>query len=120
MVRSDLIVIPCTPEESAADAVKETIRTVGKAAQENPRIKACVLLTRMDGRQYSLGFAHAVQGFSFWPVLKSQIPERRDEISKAYNAKQPALVYNPRGKCAQAYKSAVYEMIELLGESAKP
>jgi len=102
--RSDLILIPCTPQAASLESLARTFETIEIARRKNQKLVAVVVFTCVDRSQYAAGVMAAAGVLSMWPVTKTFVPSR------------PIVTNAPKSAGATAYKQLAQEVETILGK----
>lgn len=97
---ADLAVLPCGPTAVDAWALASTLDVVGEARTLRPELRACVLITRKQGRTALGKGARAVLETSGLPVLETEIGYRV-AFQEAIAAGQGVTSFAPRDAAAK-------------------
>lgn len=121
LTASDRVIIPLQCEFFALEGLAQLLRTVRRIKQSlNPDLSIQgVLLTMFDGRTLlSQQVADEVRRHFAETVFETVIP-RTVRISEAPSHGLPVLVYDPRSRGAQAYRTLAEEVLYHAKESAR-
>lgn len=113
LVAADTVLIPIQAEYYALEGVAQLLQTIRSVSQQwNPRLGIeGVLLTMYDGRtNLSLQVADEVKKYFRDKVYRTMIP-RNVRLSEAPSYGEPIIVYDPRSKGAEVYRSLAQEVI---------
>lgn len=110
---ADLAVLPCGPTAVDAWALASTLDVVSEARALRPELRACVLITRKQGRTALGKGARAVLETSGLPVLGTEIGYRV-AFQEAIAAGQGVTSFAPRDAAAKEI-AKLYEELERVG-----
>lgn len=117
LVKSDLVIIPCTPATLSLEALARTFQTIRLARDHNSKLIARVLFTRANNTQNTQGIVTCARALSEWPVFETIIPNRHAEFERAAAARVPAVLKSPRGAGSVAYRALAKEVQQLFQET---
>lgn len=114
LTAADSLLIPIQSEFYALEGVSQLVRTMDLVKENlNSKLELeGVLLTMFDGRtNLSVSVAEEVKGFFGTKVYKTIIP-RNVRLSEAPSFGEPIIVYEPKSKGAEVYRSLAKEVIK--------
>lgn len=114
LTAADSVLIPIQCEYYALEGVSQLIKTVGSvqaSLNKDLQIEG-ILLTMFDGRtNLSIQVADEVKKFFAEKVYRSVIP-RNVRLSEAPSYGEPIIIYDPKSKGAEIYRSLAKEVIK--------
>jgi chromosome partitioning protein len=116
---ADLAVLPCGPSAADAWALSATLDVLAEARALRDELRACILLTRKQGRTALGKGARAVLESSGLPVLASELAHRV-AYQEALACGRGVTAYAPNDRAAEEVRS-LFEEIERTchGEEAR-
>lgn len=117
LLRSDLVLVPCTPHAASTAAAARTFETIALARQKRPELQALLAFTRVDKSQHAVGVLSSARAFAEWPVAQTVIPARLMEFERAFAARRPVVCSAPKSLGALAYCALAREIEEILHAS---
>lgn len=114
LTAADSLLIPIQSEFYALEGVSQLVRTMDLVKENlNSKLELeGVLLTMFDGRtNLSVSVSEEVKGFFGTKVYKTIIP-RNVRLSEAPSFGEPIIVYEPKSKGAEVYRSLAKEVIK--------
>lgn len=115
LARSNLVVIPITPQGPSLESLVNTSRTVELAWNKDPNLAAVVLLTCLIKSQRTEGIEFAARHLSQWAVLRPTIPFRHADFDRASGLRNPVVTAFPKSPGALAYRAVLQEIKPILG-----
>ncbi len=122
LVAADTVLIPMQAEYFALEGVTELLDTIDRIRIElNPALSVeGVVLTMFDERtNLSQSVANELRGFFGELMCQTAIP-RNVRLAEAPSHGQPALVYDPRSRGAEAYLQLAEEIMKRAKEAPAP
>lgn len=113
--RSDLVVIPCTPQGESLESLARTFQTIATAREFNEKLIAMVVFTCVDRSQYSAGAIAAARVLSEWEPAKSEVPLRKMDFERAFIARRPVVLNSPKSSVTLAYGEVGSQIEKMLG-----
>jgi chromosome partitioning protein len=106
---ADIAVLPCGPSAADAWALTATLDVIGEARTLREQLKACVLITRKQGRTALGKGARDVLAASGLPVLSTELGFRV-AYQEAIAAGRGPTTFSPRDAAASEIRNLLDEL----------
>lgn len=112
---ADVAILPCGPSAADAWAISASLDLIAEARALRPELKACVLITRKQGRTTLGKGARDVLAASGLPVLATELGYRV-AYQESLASGQGVTTYAPRDPAAAETRALLDEVLRMMEE----